>query len=990
MFQSITNALKEDRNETIKNILSSILILCFFTLSYHAPTFDRVHYGLTVNTLAFVGIWWISRQVKKWLNKFSFTVMETMLQFLLAAFFSFASVLGRYFEASFYHMLKKGISQVVLQKSTMFAFLGGCVFFFLVIRLIWTMALPKDDLRESKPDFFDRFFNKNLYRNCIVVMVICWLPQYIIRFPGVLTFDNWHSLAMHLGHQEVTTKHPLIWNAIIGNLTDFGVLIGVNWFAIFFITLIHHICAMVLIPYTLSTIKKMGGSNKLLAAFFAFFVILPPMYIYASTVYNDFLFGLSFLLLSVEFVYYLYDRKNYFSAKHLLLTALAVCGTFLRYNGLYVIILTFVVVVLRELCYLLKIEKKFRFVSLISLIIVFVLPIIGGLWMQTSLKESYDAKSLTSRAMLAMPIQQTVRCLKEHGSEIPKEEHEAIHAVLTWTDKKYAEEYYSRNFDNVKESFKTDASKEEIFAFLKAWTKLLRLYPETCFMATAQQTYYLFCPFVKNTRYYYSTKSCSNLIEPRTGMDPSPYIFSVPLLEKYCKKLGSFLTSKYPRIPIIGLTVSQGAYTLLMFAISLALLFKKDKRALVLMVPMFVILGTTFLGPAVYNHPRYTYPIMYCMPVLLFTYLLSNQKRGKNMSDKKQVGVITFHNYDNYGAILQSYALQQKLEELGTQPEIIDYNCKYISNPFRLERLRNKGLFNYIYGIIGYFCYIPRRIKCNAFRKKIKYSEPFTSKTLKNADGKYDIYISGSDQIWDWNLTGFDKAYFLDFVTEGKKCSYAASIGENLPTEEHREKYAMLLKNFDNILMRESYGADVVEELIGHKPECACDPTLLLTADEWETVMAKPIMKKPYILVYQLGVNTKLVDFTKKLKKTTGLDVVYVPFPLVGALKCRPRIFDGPSEWLRLFKDAQYVVTDSFHGAVFSILFHKKFYIYANGHHINKRVDEFLKRLNLTECVIDGSSSDEIPFPDINYDFVDSQLDKIRGESMENLKKIID
>lgn len=93
---------------------------------------------------------------------------------------------------------------------------------------------------------------------------------------------------------------------------------------------------------------------------------------------------------------------------------------------------------------------------------------------------------------------------------------------------------------------------------------------------------------------------------------------------------------------------------------------------------------------------------------------------------KKRVGVITFHNYDNYGAILQSYALQKKLQEIGTQPEIIDYRCDYISNPFRLVNLKKKGLFNYIYGAIGHICYIPRRFKCNRFRRHMRYSQPVT------------------------------------------------------------------------------------------------------------------------------------------------------------------------------------------------------------------------------------------------------------------------
>ena len=143
---------------------------------------------------------------------------------------------------------------------------------------------------------------------------------------------------------------------------------------------------------------------------------------------------------------------------------------------------------------------------------------------------------------------------------------------------------------------------------------------------------------------------------------------------------------------------------------------------------------------------------------------------------KKRVGVITFHNYDNYGAILQSYALQKKLREIGTQPEIIDYRCDYISNPFRLVNLKKKGLFNYIYGAIGHICYIPRRFKCNRFRKHMRYSQPVTQGKMQPVAGKYDIYIAGSDQIWDYKLTNFDTTYFLDFVKKGKKkCSYAAS-----------------------------------------------------------------------------------------------------------------------------------------------------------------------------------------------------------------------
>lgn len=355
----------------------------------------------------------------------------------------------------------------------------------------------------------------------------------------------------------------------------------------------------------------------------------------------------------------------------------------------------------------------------------------------------------------------------------------------------------------------------------------------------------------------------------------------------------------------------------------------------------------------------------------------------------KKIGVITFHDYDNYGAILQSYALQECIKRFGAEPEIIDYNCKYISNPFQLKRLKNNGFFNYIYGAIGNICYIPRRRKCNLFRKNMRYSEPVNRETVHKLDGKYDVYIAGSDQIWDYHLTDFDKTYFLDFVTKGKKCSYAASIGEHLPAQEYQKEYSDLLNGFDQIFVRENYGAQVVEELIDKKVECTCDPTLLLSGDEWEKVITADARKEDYILVYQLGVNPSFVNFVKRLKKKTGLPVVYIPFPLVGALKCKFQLTIGPDEWLNLFRGAKYVVTDSFHGAVFSLLFHKEFFVRVDGHHVNKRVQELLTRLDITERIISDDLTDEMLTQKVDYDVVDDKLQSIREDSLNKLLKII-
>ncbi len=357
--------------------------------------------------------------------------------------------------------------------------------------------------------------------------------------------------------------------------------------------------------------------------------------------------------------------------------------------------------------------------------------------------------------------------------------------------------------------------------------------------------------------------------------------------------------------------------------------------------------------------------------------------------DKKKVGVITFHNYDNYGAILQSYGLQKKLRELGTDPEIIDYRCEYISNPFRLVNLKKKGLFNYIYGVIGHICYLPRRRKCNLFRRKMRYSQPVRAGHMEAVADKYDIYLAGSDQIWDYKLTNFDRTYFLDFVKEGKKkCSYAASIGEHLPPEQYREAYGKLLKDFDEILVRENYGADVVEELTGKRPSCVCDPTLLLTPEEWQKLLVEPKKKTPYILVYQLGINPEIVSFVRRLNKVTGCRVVYVPFPLVGLLRCSCQLTVGPAEWMGLFQNAEYVVSDSFHGIVFSLLFNRKFFAKVDGHHKNRRVEQLLEQVKLSHRTM-GALDDEQLTEEIDFTYANEQLAKMRETSLSALKKMI-
>jgi len=353
-----------------------------------------------------------------------------------------------------------------------------------------------------------------------------------------------------------------------------------------------------------------------------------------------------------------------------------------------------------------------------------------------------------------------------------------------------------------------------------------------------------------------------------------------------------------------------------------------------------------------------------------------------------KIGVITFFNYCNFGAALQCYGLSEALKKQGHEVEYIDYTCPFIGHPFRLSNIRKRGLFGYIYQVAGNIFYFPRRKKFAEFRKRIPHTAPVTPKNLSEYADCYDRYITGSDQVWNVKLTDFDPAYFLDFVKDNKKkTSYAASFGGKEIRNDRRNLYRHYLSGFDRISVRESYGAEIVKKLTGKEAEVTLDPTLLLEREDWEKVTAPAKRKKPYILVYQLGFSGDVIQTAKRIKKETGLSVIYVPFPLGGFVPGKYTLSLGPSEWLALFRDASYVVTDSYHGIIFSLVFEKKFLVVADGQHRNQRVISLLERLGIRNRVVGENMA---PMDqEIDYKKVKAILEKDRQASLEWIQENI-
>lgn len=354
----------------------------------------------------------------------------------------------------------------------------------------------------------------------------------------------------------------------------------------------------------------------------------------------------------------------------------------------------------------------------------------------------------------------------------------------------------------------------------------------------------------------------------------------------------------------------------------------------------------------------------------------------------KSVGVITFFNYCNFGAALQSYGLSESLRKLGYRVEYIDYTCPFIARAISMNSLRKRGLVGLVYTAAGHFFYLPRHSLFAKFRNLIPHTPPVSPDTIASYGGRYDTYITGSDQVWSTKLTDFDKTYFLDFVKPGhRKVSYAASFGGQTIDEDRRDEYAELLSDFDSISVREDYGRDLVRDLTGVEAAITLDPTLLLTKEEWSSIAAPRQKKDPYVLVYQLGFSGRVVEAARAVSRALGLKVEYVPFPLGGAIPARLHLRLGPSAWLALFRDADYVVTDSYHGIIFSILFEKKFVVVAGGQHKNQRVVSLLTWLGLTDRIFD----EELPVIDapIDYSEVKARLAEARAASLGWLREHI-
>lgn len=327
----------------------------------------------------------------------------------------------------------------------------------------------------------------------------------------------------------------------------------------------------------------------------------------------------------------------------------------------------------------------------------------------------------------------------------------------------------------------------------------------------------------------------------------------------------------------------------------------------------------------------------------------------------KNIGLLTFHYPINYGALLQTYATVKKLEGLNNNVTIINYYSE--------DQIGHYDFYKKPQSIKNLAYYAVKSLFYNSFiRKKRKFRKFLNSNcvlseyynNVKDIDfSPYDIIVTGSDQVF--NLSKRDRLpYFQPFKKNNGqiKASYAPSFGISNFDSETLQLIGRYVKDFDFISCREDNGARLLSELIGKPVKNVLDPVFLLNSEEWSNISSKRLYEEKYIFIYDLNGKEKLVEIAKKVKEKHGFKIVMVSNDSMAPIRRYYKDVDiiikdaGIEEFISLIKYASILITDSFHGTAFSIIFRKDFYSYIALEKASTRIESLLKNFEILNRLV--------------------------------------
>ncbi|ODA40297.1 polysaccharide pyruvyl transferase family protein [Desulfosporosinus sp. BG] len=348
-----------------------------------------------------------------------------------------------------------------------------------------------------------------------------------------------------------------------------------------------------------------------------------------------------------------------------------------------------------------------------------------------------------------------------------------------------------------------------------------------------------------------------------------------------------------------------------------------------------------------------------------------------------KISVITYHRVYNYGSALQAYATIKYFERLGHEAEIIDYCPQRYLNYGSFKQIFNESQMHYdsvIKSAVVTVIKVPSyKMQKKVFDRFLGQYVPLTKtyyseKELWEDTPIADVYCTGSDQVWNnFFIKDFERPFFLTFVPKDKKrIAYSASFGKSSLTKDELHKVEKDLQQYSAISVREQSGLDILIGIDVPIKTRVLDPTYMLIKKDWEQ-LANPLgEKEPFILVYQLHGDSKAAEYAVELSKVTGLKIIRLTNMLHQRMKGGSiRLLPTVNEFVSYINNAEYIVTDSFHGTSFSINLNKKF-IVTYPSHFSNRLDNILNITELTDRVANSAeeailiSKKEIDYKKVN------------------------
>ena len=354
-----------------------------------------------------------------------------------------------------------------------------------------------------------------------------------------------------------------------------------------------------------------------------------------------------------------------------------------------------------------------------------------------------------------------------------------------------------------------------------------------------------------------------------------------------------------------------------------------------------------------------------------------------------KVAIITLHRVYNFGSVLQAYATQKVIEKNGAKAKIIDYiTPQRTFKRILFQKASNYGLIkSCIYYTLKFFSLLIKELTFGTFIKKnIKLTKKYvTVDDLIKDPPEADVYITGSDQTWNSNYNeGIDKGFFLGFVPNNKKkVSFVSSFGKTKLDNYEINETKKFLDNYAAISVRENSAVEIVKSLHINNVTQLIDPTLQLTKDEWVKIASKRLVKEKYLILMLLyNEDNGATDYARKIADEKNLKLVKISWELKKPKKV-DKLFThrSPADFLSLFANADFVVTNSFHGLAFSINLHRDFIVVPRNEY-NSRIESLLELVNLNDrLVMNVEEAKAVSKKDIDYIQVENVLNDERRKA---------